>query len=36
VAEAEGEIGARGTVGVGIPGSLSPATGLVRNANSRR
>ena len=24
----------KGTVGVGIPGSLSPATGLVRNANS--
>lgn len=23
-----------GTVGIGIPGSLSPATGLVRNANS--
>ena len=24
----------RGTVGVGIPGSISPKTGLVRNANS--
>jgi fructokinase len=24
----------RGTVGVGIPGTLSPATGLVKNANS--
>jgi fructokinase len=24
----------RGTVGVGIPGALSPATGLVKNANS--
>ena len=35
VREAERETGARGTVGVGIPGSLSPATGLVRNANSR-
>ena len=35
VAEAERELGARGTVGVGIPGSLSPATGLVRNANSQ-
>jgi len=34
VEEAERELGARGTVGVGIPGSLSPATGLVRNANS--
>lgn len=29
------ETGARGTVGIGIPGSLSPATGLVRNANSQ-
>jgi fructokinase len=26
--------GARGTVGVGIPGTLSPDTGLVKNANS--
>lgn len=31
---AEAELGAAGTVGVGIPGSLSPATGLVRNGNS--
>lgn len=31
---AEGELGARGTVGVGIPGSLSPTSGLVRGANS--
>lgn len=30
----EAELGARGTVGVGIPGSLSPETGLVRGANS--
>jgi fructokinase len=30
----EVELGARGTVGVGIPGSLSPETGLVRGANS--
>jgi len=30
----EAELGAIGTVGVGIPGSLSPATGLVRGANS--
>ena len=30
----EGEIGVRGTVGVGMPGALSPATGLVKNANS--
>lgn len=35
VAGAERETGARGTVGVGIPGSLSPATGLVRNANTQ-
>jgi fructokinase len=35
VREAERETGRRGTVGVGIPGSLSPATGLVRNANSQ-
>ena len=26
--------GARGTVGVGMPGTISPATGLVKNANS--
>jgi fructokinase len=32
--EVERETGARGSVGIGIPGSLSPATGLVRNANS--
>jgi len=30
----ESEAGARGTVGVGMPGALSPATGLVKNANS--
>lgn len=35
VAEAERETGVRGTVGVGIPGSLSPVTGLVRNANTQ-
>lgn len=34
VAAAEAELGTTGTVGVGIPGSLSPATGLVRGANS--
>jgi fructokinase len=35
VEAAEGELGVRGaTVGVGIPGSLSPTTGLVRGANS--
>ncbi len=30
----ERDLNARGTVGVGIPGTLSPATGLVKNANS--
>ncbi len=34
VAAAEAELGATGTVGIGIPGSLSPETGLVRGANS--
>ena len=34
VEDLESSLGARGTVGVGIPGSLSPATGLVKNANS--
>jgi len=30
----EHETGARGSVGIGIPGTLSPATSLVKNANS--
>jgi fructokinase len=30
----EGDLGERGTVGVGMPGAISPATGLVKNANS--
>jgi fructokinase len=34
VAELEAGLGRRGTVGVGIPGSQSVATGLIRNANS--
>jgi fructokinase len=34
VAKIEGELGRSGTVGVGIPGTVSPATGLVKNANS--
>ena len=34
VRQAEEEIGARASGGVGIPGSISPATGLVKNANS--
>ena len=34
VAALESETGRRGTVGIGIPGALSKATGLVKNANS--
>src|SRR4051812_40028175 len=34
VADLERTAGGRGTVGVGIPGTLSPASGLVKNANS--
>ena len=34
VAELEREAGQRGSVGVGIPGVVSHATGLVKNANS--
>ncbi|HWK43330.1 MAG TPA: ROK family protein [Stellaceae bacterium] len=34
VEEVEAEAGGRGTIGVGIPGSLSTATGLIKNANS--
>ena len=34
VREAEIEIGKRGSVGIGTPGALSPATGLLRNSNS--
>ena len=34
VAELESETGCAGTVGVGIPGVVSHATGLVKNANS--
>lgn len=30
----EKEVGERGPVGIGIPGTISPATGLVKNANS--
>lgn len=31
----EAEAGQRGTVGVGTPGAISAATGLIKNANSR-
>jgi fructokinase len=34
VAEAERQAGASGPVGVAMPGSISPRTGLIRNANS--
>ncbi len=34
VAAAEAAIGARASVGIGMPGIVSPATGLVKNANS--
>ena len=30
----ERELGRRGSVGVGIPGAVSPASGLIKNANS--
>ncbi|HEX5831862.1 MAG TPA: ROK family protein [Gemmatimonadaceae bacterium] len=34
VAALEGATGMTGSVGIGIPGTISPATGLVKNANS--
>jgi fructokinase len=34
VAKVEAELGEPATVGVGMPGAISPATGLVKNANS--
>jgi len=34
VEQAEQHVGMRGSVGVGTPGSLSPTTGLLRNANT--
>ncbi len=34
VAQIEAQIGARGSVGVGLPGFTSPRDGLVRNANA--
>ena len=36
VTELERRVGARCTVGVAMPGAISPATGLVKNANSTR
>jgi fructokinase len=34
VHDVERDCGARGTIGVGIPGTVSPATGLIKNSNS--
>jgi len=34
VLEAESALGERGSVGIGTPGALSPATGLIKNSNS--
>jgi fructokinase len=34
VRDVEERLGERGSVGVGIPGAISPATGLVKNSNS--
>jgi fructokinase len=34
VRDIEGELGVQATVGVGIPGAVSPATGVIKNANS--
>lgn len=34
VADMEGRTGLQGSVGIGIPGSISPSSGLVQNANS--
>ena len=36
VRELEAKVGARCRVGVGHPGAISPATGLIKNANSTR
>lgn len=34
IAETEFELGARGTLGLGMPGAISPATGLMKNSNA--
>jgi fructokinase len=34
VRDIEREVGAQATVGIGIPGAVSPATGVIKNANS--
>ena len=33
ICEIEREVGERGSVGIGIPGAVSPATQLIKNAN---
>ncbi|MDG3442797.1 ROK family protein [Nitrospirillum amazonense] len=34
IQKVEAQAGTQGTVGIGVPGSISPQTGLMRNANS--
>lgn len=34
IEQTEKELGQKGSIGIGIPGAISPATGLVKNANS--
>jgi fructokinase len=34
VRDLDRDCGARGTIGVGIPGTIAPATGLIKNSNS--
>jgi len=34
IRDAEAELGVRGSIGIGTPGSLSPSTGLLRGSNS--
>ncbi len=34
VQQVEQQVGGRGTIGIGTPGSISPRTGVMRNANS--
>ncbi len=34
ISETEFELGAKGTIGFGTPGAISPVTGLLKNANS--
>jgi fructokinase len=36
VLSVDAKLGTKGTLGVGIPGTISPVTGLVKNANSTR